>query len=219
MSDHIKLQNAFETIKGVYRNDIMCTLTQPQIDEYKKKLERFEKVNTNKKFSTKEKGDALENISKYLLEISGGLFEITKNLRTSTNEIDLLMQLSTEKRILINYDFIDKRLTEFIAECKNYDKTVNVTYVGKLISLMDTNKINFAILFSYHGISGKGWSNASGLIKKYYLSKESVDERPCIIDFNYENFCDILNGNNLLDIINNKISALRYDTDYKNFIK
>lgn len=218
MSDCIELQKAFEIIDSYYRHDVICELSPEQIDNYKKKLERFDNANTCSNCSTKEKGDALEDISKYLLEISGGLFEIVRNLHTNTNEIDLLMNLSYERKFLIENNFINKRFNEFIAECKNYDKKISVTYVGKLIGLMETNSINFAIMFSYHGVSGKGWSSSSGLIKKYYLSRGAAEERPCIIDFNYTDFCSILDGSNFFEITEKKINALKYDTDYRNFL-
>ena len=69
-------------------------------------------------------------------------------------------------------------------------------------------------MFSYHGVSGKGWSNAAGLIKKFYLHKEKLEERYCIIDFSYKEFESILKGKNLLEIIDEQIKSLQFDTDY-----
>ena len=57
-----------------------------------------------------------------------------------------------------------------------------------------------------------------GLIKKFYLAKGKTDERFCIIDFNIKDFEEISKGNNFLQIIENKMLALKIDTDYSTFI-
>ena len=84
---------------------------------------------------------------------------------------------------------------------------------------MTTTQNKICILFSYNGVTGKNWENAEGLIKKFYLSKEKLEERFCIIDFNVKDFDEIAKGNNFLQIVENKITALKNDTDYSNFIK
>ena len=74
------------------------------------------------------------------------------------------------------------------------------------------------MLFSYHGISGSRWSNASGLIKKFYLHKEKDEDRYCIIDFSRDDFIAVDNGENFLQIVENKLMALRFDTDYARYL-
>ena len=70
----------------------------------------------------------------------------------------------------------------------------------------------------YHGISGSGWSNASGIVKKFYLHKERDEDRYCIIEFSKEDFIAIDKGENFLQIIENKILSLRLDTDYTKYL-
>ena len=93
-----------------------------------------------------------------------------------------------------------------------------MTYVGKICSLLTTTQNKICVLFSYNGVTGNDWNDASGLIKKFYLSKENSEERFCIIDFNINDFEDIAKGNNFLQIIENKIEALRNDTNYLNLM-
>lgn len=83
---------------------------------------------------------------------------------------------------------------------------------------MLTNNVKLGILFSFHGVSGTGWSNGSGLIKKFYLHKEKLEERYCVIDFSIKDFRAILTGKNLLQIIDEQLKSLQYDTDYSRFI-
>ena len=161
------------------------------------------------------KGKSLEELVTFLLRVSGNIFEVKQNLRTSTNEIDQIFQLKPIGKFLLANGFIDKRYELFLGECKNYNKAISVTYVGKFCSLMLTNQVKLGLLFSYHGLTGgSGWSNASGLVKKFYLHKEKVEDRYCIIDINKDDFISIKNGQNLLEIISNKILALQLDTDY-----
>ena len=73
-------------------------------------------------------------------------------------------------------------------------------------------------MFSYHGVSGKAWEDATGLIRKFYLSKENEEDRFCIIDFNINDFISIQKGNNILQIIEDKILTLQNDTSYINLL-
>ena len=181
----------------------------------------FEKIceysDLEKQEYTKEKGDSLENIASFVLK-SGNIFEVYKNVRTSTNELDQLVKTTVNGSILCSNGILDSRLSNFIGECKNYSKGVSVTYVGKVCSLLQTMNIKICILFSYKGITGSGWKDASGLVKKFYMSKENQNEKYCIIDFNISDFESIKSGNNFLKIIEDKIMALKVDTDYTTFL-
>lgn len=203
----------------------ICKLSESQKNEYKHLLDEFDRLNKITKESPGApnnlhnlKGIALEKLVKYLLEISGGIFEVDCNLRTSTNEIDDLITLTPTGKILLGHNLINKRFDNFLGECKNYHTSVGVTYIGKFCSLLLTNNVKMGILFSYHGISGTGWNHGSGLVKKFYLHKENLDERFCIIDFSFKHFNSIYEGKNLLEIIEEQLCSLQFDTDYSRHI-
>lgn len=202
------------------RFEKICEMSAEQKTQYKQLLLHFKKVNSvnKKEVSDQQKGEALEELVSYLLKVSGNIFHVDRNLRTTTNEIDHLVSLEQMGKILLGYNLIDKKLGRFLCECKNYSKTVSVTYVGKFCSLMLTNNVRLGLLFSYHGVSGKGWNAGSGLIKKFYLHKEKIDDRYCIIDFSISDFEAVLEGQNLLQIIKEKITSLQFDTDYSKYI-
>ena len=162
--------------------------------------------------------EALEKLVSYLLTISGNIFYVDRNLRTSTNEIDQLVSLTPKGKILLSYHLVNSKLECFLGECKNYDKSVSVTYIGKFCSLLLTNNVKIGILFSYHGVSGTGWSNGSGLIKKFYLHKEKLEDKYCIIDFSIKDFESILEGKNMLQIIEEQLKSLQFDTDYSRYL-
>lgn len=200
----------------------ICKLNSEQHQEYTRLLENFKAINGASPVRSDDlhvqKGRALEELVRYLLQISGNIFEINPNLHTTTNEIDIFVTLSPLGKLLCSHGVISSRLKRFLIECKNYDKSISVTYVGKFCSLLLTNSTKLGILFSYHGVSGRGWNDASGLIKKFYLHKENEDDRYCIIDFSISDFEAISNGDNLLNIIDAKISALLMDTSFRNFL-
>lgn len=217
MNDVDNALNMFNEIAEELRFEKICKFSQEEENEYNLLLKELIKTNSSS-CTTKEKGEALEKIAAFVLK-TGNIFDIYNNIRTTTNELDQLVRTNVKGKLLCANGLIDKRLTDFIGECKNYNSTVSVTYVGKVCSLLTTTQNKTCILFSYYGISGKGWQNAKGLIKKFYLSKENKAERFCIIDFNINDFIAIKEGNNILQIIHDKIMSLQNDTDYSKFMK
>lgn len=220
-----KAINILNSISDKLRYEKICQLDESQKITYKKFLEKFKQLhNTSAKFADTPKnlhnlkGTALEDLVSYLLTISGGIFHVDRNLRTSTNEIDQIVSLSPKGKILLGHHLINDKLENFLGECKNYDKSISVTYVGKFCSLLLTNHIKIGILFSYYGSSGNGWNNGAGLIKKFYLHKEKLEDRYCIIDFSIKEFDAILSGENLLQIIDKQLKSLQFDTDYSRYL-
>jgi len=217
INEGLNLYKVLQTASDKLRLSEICKTTDKQKTEYCKHLDEF--ININSSNSTdKAKGDILESLSKYLLNISGGIFDIDKNLRTSTNEIDLLVKLNSKGLLLSSINIIDKRFSCFISECKNYKTAIGVTHIGKFCSLLLSTQVKLGIVFSYHGVTGNGWNYAAGLIKKFYLSKENIGERFCIIDFNVSDFIRIKHGDNFFQIINEKLMSLQFDTDYSKYL-
>lgn len=125
--------------------DMICKVSDEQKSEYHKKLENFLKYNSMKaedagtpKNLNGLKGKSLEELATYLLKISGDLFVVKQNLRTTTNEIDQIFIPTQKARVLIANGIIDKRYELFLGECKNHKKSIDVTYVGKFCSLLLT---------------------------------------------------------------------------------
>lgn len=223
--EQLQLLNILKTAGVNLSNKRICEMTETQKEEYDALLAEFVRVNKIRLQDRdcppnirEMKGLALEKISRYLLAVSGSIFEVSSNLRTTTNEIDVMLRLNTKGALLQSLNLLDSKFSCFIGECKNYNKKVDVTYVGKFCSLMLTNRTKLGILFSYHGVSGTGWKDACGLIRKFYLHKENEEDRYCIIDFNIKDFQAVSAGENFLDIVSRKMLALKFDTDYTAFL-
>ena len=201
-------------------NRRICDMTPEQKQRYNNQLDALiscHKPGTN--FSDHEKGKILEDLVFLLLQYSGGLFSIKQNVLTNTNEIDIVCELSPKGHILLKNDLLPIKQNAFLGECKNYNSTVGVTYVGKFACLMLTTAYKLGILFSYKGVTGKKWDDAQGFIRKFYLSRENIDDRYIIIDFTVDDFDLIRRGSTFLDILKFKIDTLRLDTEYKSLLE
>lgn len=201
----------------------ICEMSSEQQKEYRELFVTFQDSNqlklSNEKEDTRKKGKALEDLVTFLITISGGVFKVVQNIRTNSNEIDQVVELTEKGKMLLTSGIIDKKFESFLGECKNYNRKVNVTYIGKFCSLLLTTQYQLGILFSYYGVTGSNWKDGNGLIRKFYLHKENKSERFCIIDFNVEDFKSVLEGNNFLQIIENKIKTLQLDTEYFGYLK
>ena len=211
------LLDLMKQYRDFYSPQELCRLSGEQREHYSDHLAHVKSVNSSK-CSDRIKGAALEELVAYLLQISGGIFKVLKNVRTSTNEIDQLVTLNENGRPFLGLQLISPRLGNFIGECKNYSGAVDVTYVGKFYSLLLTTGINTGILFTYHGVTGTGWTNGNGLIKKAYLQRELDEHRVAIIVFSVTDYERIQNGENFISLVEEKLFALKTDTDISQYI-
>lgn len=159
------------------------------------------------------KGQLLENLTELLF--NSELFCVRKNCRTSTNEIDILVDWSEKSRLFSLNSAYPCFGDLVLCECKNYNKPVDVTYIGKFASLLCVTKATIGIMVSWEGITGPKWQNGCGLIKKIALS-----EKREIIVIDKDDLKEIRNGNsNLLNIVHKKHMALITDIDYQKYIQ
>ena len=187
----------FNSLNEERRYGKIAEINAEQMEQYEILLEEFIESNGESGIKTVDKGDSLEKLVSYLLEISGDIFTVERNIKTNTNEIDQFITLKPKGKFLLSHGYIDRRYEHFLGECKNYSSCVSVTYVGKFYSLM---------------------ACSSGLVRKLYMSKENNDEKYVIIDFNLNDFKSIINGVNFLEIVDGKIKEIMLDTDYSKLI-
>ena len=136
------------------------------------------------------------------------IFKVFKNRRSSTNEIDLVIRLTDIGMLAKKYGlFPFDNVSIFNVECKNYNKKIDVTWVGKFYSLLSTCSQKFGLIFSKKGFTSKSkWTDAKGLAKKILL-KDGI----YILDINLKHLKDLANGKNFLDIIRDEKDALDLD--------
>lgn len=167
--------------------------------------------------SKEEKGKKLEELSTILFQRSvDSLFDVYKNCRTSTNEIDLLIRWTESARLSGFQAAFPCFGDSFLCECKNYDGAVNVTYVGKFSSLMSVTDSNFGIMISWDGVTGRGkWSDSQGLIKKIALR----EKRYIIVLDKFDLKKIYEKKESVFSIIYDKYIALKNETDYDKYIE
>lgn len=198
----------------------ICKLTPEDRVIYSQLFQELKRIHDKRRNCTdQEKGKVLENIVKFVLAKSGGLFEVKSNLHTSTNEIDDLVILNKKGARLVEQGLMDFKGPYFICECKNYNDKVDVTFVGKFCSLVMSQNCRLGIMFSYYGLSGSGWNDGIGITKKFHLRKEKPEERYYIIEFNKDDFELIEQGHNFLEIYESKVMALETDTKYEHYLQ
>jgi hypothetical protein len=166
------------------------------------------------KFDKSEKGKRLEQLASILFG-EDSLFDLKKNYRTSTNEIDLLLSWSKKARIAGISNAFPFFGESFICECKNYEGRVNITYVGKFYSLLAVTKMKFGLLLAWEGITGRGeWYDSKGFIKKVALHDDTYIV--CLDKYDLKHIYD--QSKNIFLILMDKYDALKSDISYDKFI-
>lgn len=193
-------------------NSSLLQMKEDDLTEYNRLYSEID----NGELSKDEKGKKLEELSILLFEKSvDTLFHVYKNCRTSTNEIDLLVKWTDQAKLAgINQSFPFLG-DSFLCECKNYAGAVNVTYVGKFCSLMLVTNIDFGVMISWKGVTGRSkWNDSQGLIKKFALSAKKyivvLEKR------DLKQICD--RKQNLFSLLHDKYLALKTDINYEKYI-
>lgn len=194
------------------KNSKLLNLDDSSYEEFASLYEAIDKGN----LSRQEKGAKLETMTSVLFEKSvSALFDVYRNCRTSTNEIDLLIRWTENARMSkVNASFPCFG-ESFLCECKNYDGKVNVTYVGKFCYLMNITNTSLGIMVAWEGVTARSkWSDSAGLIKKVALKE---DKYVVVLDKN--DFYRIYKKEaNVFSIINDKYLALKNEIDYEKYI-
>ena len=194
--------------------------------EYALLLKELKKPFNRQTETTKVKGDRLENLVAFIIKKSY-FFEIYRNVYTGTNEIDEVIVLSdVGKQALHTYN-ISKELLEIdsdivLGECKNYESTLGVAYVGKFYSLLVSTDVFFGIIFTQKGLTGNEneYHDSHGLIKVLRIIEKYQNNRNLtILTFTLDDYEKIGNGVSFYELIKSKKLALRLASDYDNFIK
>lgn len=198
-------------------------LRESKKENYEKLYNLCENINSKTKYksltqakTTRLKGKILETILKATFEWTGGYFETFENLGTATNEIDLYFRLTNKGKMFLG-KLINKRFERVICECKNYNKGVGVTYIGKFYSLMVASNRNTGLFVSWKGLAGKKWDSSKGLVKKIYLLNENKEDKVYILEFKKDDFKSILDGKSIFEILNNKIDELEMDISFEKY--
>lgn len=210
--DGYTMQGFFQTY---YAGSLtLMDLPDDAFDRYRKIYEKLCQGDISENIT---KGNLLEELIECLFaEGYEKIFDVYRQCRTSTNEIDILLHWTNLARVFgisYSFEFIGDSL---LCECKNYKKTVDVTYVGKFYSLMRSSRTNVGLMIAWNGISGRGkWDSAKGLVKKIVLRDNCY-----IIVIDKEDLRRIyLKETNIFSLLYQKYESLKLELDYSKYIE
>lgn len=108
-----------------------------------------------------------------------------------------------------------------MGECKNYNSTLGVTYVGKFYSLLMSTDISFGIIFTQKGLTGQEdeFRDAYGLVKVLRIIEKYRNKRDLVIlTFTLEDYEKIAEGQSFFELIKAKKLELRLASDFERFL-
>lgn len=223
--------NIQQYLKEIVQNslDIFHELTQwsdKDKKEYSLLLEELKKPFNKNVETTKSKGDRLENLVSFIIKKSY-FFDIYRNVHTGTNEIDEVIMLSNVGKQALEAYNISRDLLEIdsdisIGECKNYNSTLDVTYVGKFYSLLVSTDVSFGMIFTQKGLTGNEneYHDAYGLVKVLRIIEKYKNKRDLtIITFTLEDYEKLKDGVSFFELIKAKKIALQLSANYDNFLQ
>lgn len=157
-----------------------------------------------------EKGLLLEKLALKILNIRN-MFSVSERVICDSNEIDILFQPATNNAMYISLlpEFFKK---DYLIECKNHKKKIDVTLLGKFYSLIRYKKAGFGIMVSNKPLTGEStWKDSIGLIKKIYLRDNTL-----IINLTIDMIREVVYSNaNIIKIINREVSEIIYHTKFE----
>ena len=109
-----------------------------------------------------------------------------------------------------------------LGECKNYNSTLNVTYVGKFYSLLVSTDVPFGIIFTQKGLTGceNEFHDAYGLTKVVRIVEKYQNDREMfILTFTLEDYEKIANGDSFFSLIKAKKIAMQLSSTYESFLQ
>lgn len=179
------------------------------VEEFDRKVLLVEESFDWPKERNKEKGNALEELMKFIFSRFENIDEIERDRNTVDNEIDIYISFNPN---LMNI-FFQGIKGKMLCECKNIKSSVDVGMVSKLSELCEKNNSGLGIFVSIKGLSkgtsGSLWKNAEGKRRKLYL----VNKIP-IISFTLDEVKLLKNeGVNFYTIIQQKVSYLVDEVD------
>jgi hypothetical protein len=122
-----------------------------------------------------EKGESLEFLAELLFGRIRGLEIIDRDLRTSAEEIDLLISNESDEPFWLNLG------NPFLVECRNWEKRVGAKEIRDLKGKMGSRGVKTAFLLAKNGVSGNNYKDAQLIIRealkddKYIIVVEDSD--------------------------------------------
>jgi hypothetical protein len=172
-----------------------------QLDHYSRQLNLARRATTND-----EKKISFENLARLLFESIPFLACRASDLRTSSSEIDLVIEYCGWTKPTL----FDEFGRFCLVECKNWKEAVGASQVRDFIGKLAKARVKLGILFARNGITGENnVRDALNEIRSAF-SRDGI----YILVIAEEDLINIQNGTNFYKILDEKMFQLRFD-DFK----
>ena len=152
--------------------------------------------------TSQERGDAFEEFAGVLMEAMPFIRVRERNLRSRTNELDLVVEYMGADETKV----FDKVSSDFLIECKHWSEPVGSDPVGNFIQKMEKLRVNFGIIFARNGVTGDEQTDGYGQIRDAFMQSNKV-----ILVIDNEDIERLLEGESLYQMIDEKYYSRRFD--------
>jgi len=139
------------------------------------------------------KGKVLEGLAEYILACMPGC-RTAKRQKTFSTDLDIVCSMEGFE-------------VDFRSECKDWKKAVDFSTVAKFCRVLDSVKARFGILFTTHGISGKG-KNKDAELERLKIFQ---DRGMVIVVVDRADLINVSNGQNFINLLRKKYERVRLD--------
>lgn len=189
--------NAQETDGNRSQDYVIKPNYEIDLKEFEDALEAMDSADTSQ-----ERGDAFEEFAGILMEAMPFIRVRERNLRSRTNELDLVVEYTGADDTKI----FDKVSSDFLIECKHWSEPVGSDPVGNFIQKMDKLSVDFGIIFARNGITGDEQTDGYGQIRDAFIQSDKV-----ILVIDDEDIERLLGGKSLYNILDEKYYNRRFD--------
>lgn len=149
------------------------------------------------------KGRSLEELTSKLFSSINGLSVKYNNLRTSSSEVDVVIEYDKNQYNKV----FDEYGRYFLAECKNWDKPVDSKAVRDFQGKVTKARTRLGSLITKKGITGE--DNSVNALREIYslFDRDGI----CIVVLTLDDIKSIINGTDISSLIDEKIDRVRFD--------
>lgn len=166
------------------------------LDDFWRHFQKVQNAETNA-----EKGESLEKLAELLFEGFPYISVREKNLRTSSAEIDLVLEYNSPDSPTI----FDEYSRYLLVECKNWSQSVGANVVRDFKGKMDSAKVDLGIIVASNGITGRSGQDAVDELNQYF-QRDGVT----IVVIDESDLESLIVGKDLYEILEGKIFNRRF---------
>lgn len=170
--------------------------------EKEKKEKRYKPKPDDEHVTTKDQGDYLEFLGRYLMSCMPGTRINTGVVKQDGTETDYDVVCSLDG---FQVDFRTELGRYFICECKAYSTTVDFTITAKFSRVLDSVRSKFGIIFSLNGLTGDDNRKNAGAEQLHIYRDRGI----IIVSIDKKDMEAVSDGINFINVLRKKYDDIR----------